>query len=271
MRLAVISDIHGNLPALERIFLFIDKANVDGIIWCGDYITDILLSHEVLNFIRLKNKKYRNWIVRGNREDYIIDYYNRKISNFDFVDSTGSLLLTYNSLTEDDLKYISSLPLSTVVDIHGCPKIYVSHKLDTSVNYLYSVFGHVHKQCLFFRNDRVYINPGSVGQSCGGVKGAAFALLELVDGKWCSHFYTMDYNFSNVVNHICNSDLSKCKYHWSDIIIKTIMTGHNYVEDYVNGVIDVSKKCGVNVVNMTDIPSKVWDYVYDKINSSENV
>ena len=62
MRLAVISDIHGNLPALERIFLFIDKANVDGIIWCGDYITDVLLSHEVLNFIRLKNKKYRNWI-----------------------------------------------------------------------------------------------------------------------------------------------------------------------------------------------------------------
>ena len=52
MRLAVISDVHGNLPALEKAFAFIDKINIDGIIWCGDYITDILLSSEVLEFIK---------------------------------------------------------------------------------------------------------------------------------------------------------------------------------------------------------------------------
>ena len=39
MRLAVISDIHGNLFALQKAFSFIDSAHVDGIIWCGDYIT----------------------------------------------------------------------------------------------------------------------------------------------------------------------------------------------------------------------------------------
>ena len=74
MRLAVISDIHGNLPALEKAFAFIDKIKIDGIIWCGDYITDILLSYEVLEFIRLKNEKYKHWIVKGNREDYIIAF-----------------------------------------------------------------------------------------------------------------------------------------------------------------------------------------------------
>ena len=30
MRLAVISDVHGNLPALEKAFAFIDKINIDG-------------------------------------------------------------------------------------------------------------------------------------------------------------------------------------------------------------------------------------------------
>ena len=109
MRLAVISDIHGNLPALEKAFAFIEKIKIDGIIWCGDYVTDILLSSEVLEFIKLKNEKYKHWVIKGNREDYIIDYHNKKI-DFESVDSFKSLMLTYKSLKFEDIKYISSLP-----------------------------------------------------------------------------------------------------------------------------------------------------------------
>ena len=67
------------------------------------------------------------------------------------------------------------------------------------------------------------------------------------------------------VKYIDNSDLSKCKFHWSDILKKTLSTGHNYVEDYTNGAIEVSKKCDIDVKKLSDVPSKVWDYVYEKI------
>ena len=195
MRLAVISDIHGNLPALEKAFAFIDKINIDGIIWCGDYITDILLSSEVLEFIKLKNKKYKHWIIKGNREDYMIDYHNSSDKDFSLIDATGSLLLTYNSLSKDDIKYISSLPDEVVVDIKGCPQIYVRHKLNSESKYKYHVFGHIHKQGLFIKNDCRFINPGSVGQCCSGSPGVEFALMELVDGEWNTHFYHMNYNY----------------------------------------------------------------------------
>lgn len=264
MRLALISDIHGNLPALEKTFAFIEKINIDGIIWCGDYITDILLSPEVLEFIRLKNKKYKHWIIKGNREDYIIDYHN-KVRDFSSVDATGSLLLTYNSLSTDDIKYISSLPDEVVVDIKGCPQIYVRHKLNSNCNYKYHVFGHVHKQGLFIKDDHRFINPGSVGQCCSGSPGLEFALLELVDGEWNTHFYHMGYNLEYVSKFIRNSDLSLCKYHWSDVLIKTLETGHNYVEDYTDSAKKIAVKCGVDVKTLNDIPDKVWDFVYDKL------
>lgn len=267
MRLAVISDIHGNLPALERAFDFIDSMNIDGIIWCGDYITDILLSSEVLEFIKLKNKKYKHWIVKGNREDYIIDY-NNGSKDFDSVDVTGSLLYTYKSLSKADIKFISSLPDEVVVDIKGCPQIYVRHKLNNNSRYKYHVFGHIHKQCLFIKNDCRYINPGSVGQCCSGTPGLEFALMELVNGEWSTHFYHMSYNLEYVFKYICNSDLAKCKYHWSDVLIRTLSTGHNYVEDYINFAREVSSKCGVSASNLSDIPSKVWDYCYEKLEIS---
>ena len=264
MRLVVISDIHGNLPALEKAFAFIEKIKIDGIIWCGDYITDLLLSSEVLEFIRLKNKKYKHWIIKGNREDYIIDYH-KKVSDFDSVDSTGSLMLTYKSLKSEDIKYISSLPDEIVVDIKGCPQIYVSHKLNNRVKYKYNVFGHIHKQCLFIKNDCKYINPGSIGQCYSGSPGLEFAVMELVGGEWTSHFYHLNYNLEFVVKFIRNSKLSSCKHHWSDILIKTLETGHDYVDDYMEEAKRIALKCGVSVNKQSDIPDKVWDFVYDKL------
>ncbi len=52
MRFAVFSDIHGNIFALEKCMEYIEKNNIDAIIWCGDYITDIPKSHEVINYIK---------------------------------------------------------------------------------------------------------------------------------------------------------------------------------------------------------------------------
>lgn len=265
MRLVVISDIHGNLPALEKAFDFIEKLRIDGIIWCGDYITDILLSSEVLEFIRLKNEKYKHWMIKGNREDYILDYHNGKSKDFSLVDVTGSLLLTYNSLSPDDIKFISSLPDEVVVDIKGCPQIYVSHKLNNSVSYKYHVFGHVHKQCLFIKNGTKFINPGSIGQCFSESPGLEFAIMELVDGEWASHFYHMNYNLEYVVKFIRNSDLASCKIHWADILIKTLESGHDYVDDYINKARLVASKNGYDGKYLMNIPVKVWDYVYNNL------
>ena len=272
MRLVVISDIHGNLPALEKAFDFIEKLKIDGIIWCGDYITDILLSSEVLEFIRLKNQKYKHWIIKGNREDYIIDC--GKGIDLSNVDATGSLDLTYKSLKKTDIDYISSLPDELVVDINGCPKIYVRHKLNNSIKgYKYHLFGHVHKQCLFLKDGCKFINPGSIGQTFSEIPGLEFAIMDLVDGEWATHFYHLNYNLEYVIKYIRNSDLSTCSKHWCDVLVKTIESGHDYVSDYMDNVRRVAIENGFDGKYLPNIPDKVWDYVYinlDKIAKKDN-
>ena len=79
----------------------------------------------------------------------------------------------------------------------------------------------------------------------------------------------MNYKLEYVCNFIRNSDLSTCRFHWSDVLIRTLETGHNYVEDYINLAKDVSKKCGIVVNTFNDIPDKVWDYVYNKLDIIE--
>ena len=70
MNIAVISDIHGNLPALEAVLVDIDSFGVDHLVCCGDMVLwgpdDKLCCERV--------KETGASIVRGNSERYVADF-----------------------------------------------------------------------------------------------------------------------------------------------------------------------------------------------------
>ncbi len=68
-KIAIISDIHGNLPALEAVLSDIERKGISKIICLGDMIGKGPQSKEVLE---LCIKKCQN-IVKGNWEDFISD------------------------------------------------------------------------------------------------------------------------------------------------------------------------------------------------------
>ena len=74
MKIAIFSDIHRNYTALEVCIKKIEKMNVDTLIWCGDYITDFPESYKVIQLINQCEKKYKCYIISGNREQYIIKF-----------------------------------------------------------------------------------------------------------------------------------------------------------------------------------------------------
>jgi predicted phosphodiesterase len=69
MRLAVLADIHGNLPALEAVLADVQQQSVDGILIAGDSV-DRPQPLETLRAIQALDA----WIIRGNREDYLLAY-----------------------------------------------------------------------------------------------------------------------------------------------------------------------------------------------------
>lgn len=70
MRLAVLADIHGNLPALQAVLSELERWQPDYVILNGDLINAVPFSPEVVTFVQSQD-----WVVvRGNHEFYYLDF-----------------------------------------------------------------------------------------------------------------------------------------------------------------------------------------------------
>ena len=72
MKLAVISDVHGNYKALEGFLKYIEEHPVDGIVCLGDYVTDSPYPLRTMKLLYGMMEAYDCYMLRGTREDYLI-------------------------------------------------------------------------------------------------------------------------------------------------------------------------------------------------------
>jgi len=73
MRIAVISDIHGNVPALQAVTQHLESWGPEQVIVNGDTVNRGPCSHEALRFV-LEKQESAGWVVlRGNHEDYLLE------------------------------------------------------------------------------------------------------------------------------------------------------------------------------------------------------
>lgn len=118
MRLAVLSDIHGNLEAFCRCLNDIDLSGVDQIVNLGDSIGYGPQPEEVLNLI---NKRGIPNIL-GNHELAVID---KDFRLWLTARTLESIKHTLKYLSSSSLSYIRNLPACRVVEgallVHGCP------------------------------------------------------------------------------------------------------------------------------------------------------
>jgi predicted phosphodiesterase len=91
-------------------------------------------------------------------------------------------------ITAENLAWIQSLPPAITTDdinfVHGGWNDNIDEYLTPSISYFknhdgrYFVSGHTHKQCVENYGDKMYCNPGSVGQPRDGDNRAAFAVFD---------------------------------------------------------------------------------------------
>ncbi|MCM2323898.1 MAG: metallophosphatase family protein [Oligoflexia bacterium] len=74
MRVAFLSDIHGNLPALEAVLRALRNERVDQIVCGGDLVNPLLTSKECWELLRAESIP----IIRGNHEDYLVSFHDPK-------------------------------------------------------------------------------------------------------------------------------------------------------------------------------------------------
>ncbi len=118
MRIAILSDIHGNLEAFQEVLLDLDLQRVDGAVSLGDNVGYGPEPDRVVKLLQARGIPS----VMGNHEWGLTDPVNR-----DWFNPMARLALerTEELLSEESLNYCRSLPIYWLEGgcrfVHGCP------------------------------------------------------------------------------------------------------------------------------------------------------
>ena len=112
-RIAIFSDIHGNLEVLNSILKDIERNNIDEVICLGDIVGLGPNSKECLDIIM--NSKIK--MVKGNHEMYIVN--DRVYDLIIFETEKEYVRWLKQQLSEEEIEYIENLPISFDMLING--------------------------------------------------------------------------------------------------------------------------------------------------------
>ncbi|MGE5287905.1 MAG: metallophosphoesterase family protein [Micromonosporaceae bacterium] len=204
MRVAVLADIHGNLPALDAVLGEVLATGVDAIVLNGD-LADGPLPAETLD--RLEEVGDRAIWVRGNGDRWLAEAFD---GTYRPAGGPADTLITWGAtqITRAHRDRLASLPMTVTADIEGLGPVMFCHAtarddnemilVDSPMEQYEEAFavrgaapargaasgpppqtivvGHSHMPFDRLAHRRRIVNPGSVGMPYGH-DGAAWALL----------------------------------------------------------------------------------------------
>jgi len=178
MKTGFISDIHGNFEALTAVLAELDRLGVTRIYCAGDVAGYYSQVNECCQELRSR----RIPTVMGNHDWYLAGkgYCLRSRSVNDCIAYQKRVI------TRENLDWLKALPVQLEIDdvhmVHGGWGDPLDEYLKPSAEYFERlegrcfVSGHTHVQTVRKFGDKVYCNPGSVGQPRDGDPRAAFAV-----------------------------------------------------------------------------------------------
>lgn len=205
MRVAVLSDIHGNLEALREVLADLDRSRAGPVLCLGDNIGYGPEPEAVARLIQARNIP----CVMGNHELALVD---RKVLEALNPIARESLLLTRKLLSKESIGFLCGLRPYMVFDdclcVHGCPPDSVTtylfqvpdenlRRLLLDIQQEMSFVGHTHElelvdfdgeevrrtsllEGVFHveKGHRLIVNVGSVGQPRDGNNNAKYVVWD---------------------------------------------------------------------------------------------
>ena len=220
MRFAAIADIHGNHLALEAVLSDIRARGISDIVDLGDMLSGPLDARPTIDMLMELDAVH----VRGNHDRYLIDRPHDKMGAWE--------RLVHTQLEPRHLDWLRSLPVTAVYRdevflCHATPHDDETYWLDTvlpggevlmssldsiearaaGVTQSLILCAHTHlARAVRLRDDRLIVNPGSVGSPGyrdvhphphvveAGSPAARYAILEKAGGAWHVTFRHVPYD-----------------------------------------------------------------------------
>ncbi|MDQ3247748.1 MAG: metallophosphatase family protein [Chloroflexota bacterium] len=249
MRIAILADIHGNLPALEAALTDVQAQAPDAVYLAGDQINRCPWNNQVLDLL-----DSLGWpAIYGNHE-LVIGRLNTNVNPPPFTDRTRFIDLwwTQEQLYAHHLAAIRSLPAERTLHFAGTAPIRLLHGIpgnpfigllaemsDQTIGDLLApvcepviVCAHTHRP-LVRKVDRWQVfNGGSVGASYNGDPRAHYLLLDALNGNWQPTFRRVDYDHSVIPVAFRTSGLLDALGRLGDLHLRTVLDGNPWSSDF---------------------------------------
>lgn len=222
MKLALISDIHGNAVALEAVLKDMKEKAVDKIFVLGDLCFRGPEPKRALELIRslqadVIKGNADEWVVRGIREGEV------PASAFETMKKEREWI--YSQLDQESIQYLNELPMDVSFEF-GNVKIHAFH---AAPNSLYDVvlpfesdvamkekmmgktadlfiYGHIHKPFIRYIDGACLINIGSVGLPFDGIPKSSYCLVEINGESYQTSIVRVNYDIEQVAMQYRTSD-----------------------------------------------------------------
>jgi putative phosphoesterase len=224
MRIAIFSDIHANLPALEAVLEHIRAQPFDAVYCLGDLVGYATFPNEVTERIRREQIP----TIMGNYDDGV--GFERDDCGCAYREpeekrrGDQSLAWTRAHVTAGNKAFLRELPREIrfeadgrrVLLVHGSPRkineylfedrpISSFQRLATSSNADIIVYGHTHKPYTKLVNDVMFVNVGSVGRPKDGDWRSCYAILDM--SIPAAQFVRLEYDLERATSAIRRSEL----------------------------------------------------------------
>lgn len=277
MKIAILSDIHGNYAALEQCVEYVLERNINTFIFLGDYLAEFPYPQKTMKILYFLKEKYSCFFIRGNKEDY---WLNRRYDNScEWKNgnlSVGAMHYCYKHQTEKDIDFFQSLPISQRIQFEGVASLMACHgspdrnnekmlpandktyqTMDAcACNYI--LCGHTHLQGLIKHGRKTALNPGSVGVPLHSGGKAQFMILHQNMQEWTYEFISREYDKERIIKDMQESGLEKAAPYWTQVTKHLILTGevsHGTVLAKAMNLCEAE----TGESNWFNVPDKYWE------------
>ncbi|WP_251549821.1 metallophosphoesterase family protein [Neobacillus muris] len=222
MKIAFISDIHGNAAALEAVLKDIEKKEVDKIYVLGDLCFRGPEPKRSIELVRQLDTD----VIKGNADEWVV----RGVKPGEVPEQSLEIMnrerdWTVSQLDQDSLDYLQNLPSALEAEF-GHIKVQAFHATpDNLFDIVYPfeadeslmgkmmknqadlyIYAHIHKPYIRFINGKCIMNIGSVGLPFDGVRKSSYGLLEVSDESWQTTIVRVNYDVNKTIEKLLESN-----------------------------------------------------------------